>query len=242
MPPGTGPPLFAPQRADDLSSHALRQAIGYVGVLLPVLLWLVARWRTEEGFPRWRPLDSISEYYHSGAVAILTGALAALAVFLFTYRGYQNAGKRWDQLTGKIACFAALGVSFFPTVAISPFRPPLWWSPWMGMVHFASAATLFASFIFYSLFLFPMSDPKSGVRTPSKKKRNLIYRACGVGMVICVAWAAIGHVLLRAIFWPETLALWLFGVSWLTKGRAEWTLAAVGKRIWSRRKDSGAPS
>ncbi len=225
-------PLFVTPNEDDLSSHSQRQAIGYLGLLLPFLLWLVSGWRSTRGSPGWDPLDSISEYYHSGAVAIFAGVLAALAVFLFTYQGYKNDGKRLDQLAGKIACFAALGVAFFPTAAIAPFTAPSWWAEWMKKIHYVSAATLFLSFIFYSLFLFPRSDPKKGRLTPGKKRRNVIYRICGWGMVVCVIWAWIAGFKKRPIFWPESLALWAFASSWLVKGRADWTLGQAGRRVF----------
>ncbi|HUM11901.1 MAG TPA: hypothetical protein VLT82_13200 [Myxococcaceae bacterium] len=233
--------LFAPRRPDDRSSHAQRQAIGYLGLLLPVLLGLFAWWRSVGDFPGWRPLDSVSEYYHSGAVAILTGVLAALAVFLLTYRGYENDGQRLDRRTGKVAGCAALGVSLFPTAAIPPLTAPLWWAEWMKPVHYGSAVALFGSFIFYSLVLFRRSDPAKGGPTEDKKRRNLVYLSCGVGMVLCVAWAGLAGLADRPIFWPEVLALWLFGFSWLTKGRAEWTLREVGKRLRGKAAVSPAP-
>ena len=88
-------PLFAPQRADDLSSHLLRQALGYLGVFLPLLVYGVAGLRSTEGSPGWAPLDSISEYYYSGSVAVFTGVLWAIGAFLFTYRGYDNPSRHW---------------------------------------------------------------------------------------------------------------------------------------------------
>jgi hypothetical protein len=203
-------------------------------LLLPFLLGVVAWWRSVEGFPGWRPLDSISEYYHSGAVAILTGVLAALAVFLFTYQGYRNAGGRLDRRTGKVAGLAALGVGFFPTTAIAPLTAPLWWAGWMRPVHYVSAVALFGSFVFYSLVLFPRSDRSKSDRSEEKKRRNIVYRSCGLGILACLGWAALAGAAGGPIFWPECLALWFFGFSWLTKGRAEWTLREVVKRARKR--------
>src|SRR5262249_5164000 len=161
---------LAPQSGDDVSSHALRQAIGYVGLFLPIALWILAAWRSVKGYPGWSTLDSISEYYHSGAVSLLTGALAILAIFLWTYRGFRNRKGRLDRILGKVACVAALGVSFFPTTAFNPFTGPPWWADWMRIAHYVSAAALFLSFIGYSLFLFPESSSPPGER-PSDKVR-----------------------------------------------------------------------
>jgi len=55
--------------------------LGYLALLLPGLLYLVAGWRSRDGVPGWKPLDSVSEYYYSGAVAILTGVLWAVGLF-----------------------------------------------------------------------------------------------------------------------------------------------------------------
>jgi len=53
---------FTPRRIDDRSSDAERQAIGYLGILLPVLLLILAGSRATVSAPGWPPLDSISEY------------------------------------------------------------------------------------------------------------------------------------------------------------------------------------
>ena len=58
--------------------------------------------------------------------------------------------------------------------------------------------------------------------------RNRVYKFCGWGMVGCVLWAAIATFTKASIFWPETVAVELFAISWLWKGRADWTLVAAG--------------
>ncbi len=64
--------------------------------------------------------------------------------------------------------------------------------------------------------------------TPQKRDRNKIYVVCGVIMLACIALIAVYHVFLedtgissiKPVFLLETLALWAFGFSWITKG--EW--------------------
>lgn len=221
-------PLFAPQKADDLSSHLLRQAMGYLALFLPGLLCVVSGWRSRDGVPGWGFLDSVSEYYYSGSVAVLTGVLWAVAAFLFTYRGYDNPSRRRDVRTGKLASVGALGVAMFPTVAMYPFTRPPWWADWMKWIHYGSAFLLFGCLIFYSLILFPMTK---GREDADKKKRNLVYRICGWGMVVAMAWVLAAGLSHASIFVPESLALTLFGVSWLTKGRAWWTLRAIARHL-----------
>lgn len=226
--------LFAPQSANDLSSQLLRQALGYLGLLLPALVYVVARWRNVEGTQGWAPLDSISEYYYSGSATILTGTLWAMGAFLFTYQGYENESRPWDLRTGKVASVAALSISLFPTRAVEGFASPLWWRDWMQSVHLASAAVLFGCFIAYSWFLFPQSSQPVGKRDRDKRRRNAVYRACGVGMALALLWVVIALLMGGHIFVPESLALILFGISWLTKGRALWTLREAAHRLARR--------
>ena len=79
--------FFAVRESDDLAlaGNAHRQLIGYVGLLLPVLLWLITGWRPIDGLQPWKPLTSVSAYYYTGAVAAFTGMLVVLALFLFSY-------------------------------------------------------------------------------------------------------------------------------------------------------------
>jgi hypothetical protein len=220
-------PYFAPLEDDDLSTHGHRQALGLIGILLPWLLLAVAASRSIQGEP-W-PLDSVSEYYHSGSVAVLTGVLAAFAIFLFTYRGYDNGRGKIDRLLGALAGLAALAVSVFPTTALPPFAPPVWWREWMRTAHYVSAAALFLCFIVYSLFLFP-STREGRVPSGEKRRRNRVYYLCGAGMVVCVAWAGSAGYRDQPIFWQETAALELFGISWLAKGKLDYTVGRLARR------------
>ena len=223
-------PFFAAGEPDDRSSYAHRLLIGTLGLVLPVLLWVTAAWRPMAELGRWTPLGSVSAYYHSGAVAVFVGILIALAVYLFTYRGYANAYGRRDRIAAAVAGSAAVLVAFFPTRATDGLPPPSWWAPWMGTVHYLAAIVLFGSFIFFSLVQFPKSGPGGKPLPPDKRRRNRIYRACGVTMVGCVAWAGSALFTGAPIFWPEVLALEFFAISWLVKGRADRTATAIGRR------------
>lgn len=87
---GPNMPFWPPQQPDDQSSNAHRQLIGLLGLMLPPLVYLIAGLRPTQGLPSWQLLSSISAYYYTGAVAAFVGILIALAVFLFTYSGYDN--------------------------------------------------------------------------------------------------------------------------------------------------------
>jgi len=225
------PPLFPTPEPDDLSSHAHRQLIGGLGLVLPALLWLIAGWRPTEGLQRWELLSSVSAYYYTGAVAAFVGILIALAVFLFTYRGYKNEYRRRDRIAGIVAGGAAVLVAFFPASAPSDLPVPSWWTPRTETIHYISAVVLFGAFIFFSLFLFPKSKVKSGEPLPLDKRwRNRIYISCGLGMVVCMAWALSALFTGAPIFTPEALALEFFAVSWLVKGRADRTAVTASRR------------
>jgi hypothetical protein len=173
-------------------------------------------------------------------VAAFVGVLIALAVFLFTYQGYDNAYRRRDRVAAIVAGAAAALVAFFPTDAPGELSPPSWWTPRMGTMHYLSAGVLFAAFIFFSLFLFPKSKVGKGKALPlDKRVRNWIYVACGVAMVVCMLWVASALSAGASIFWPEALALEFFAVSWLAKGRADWTAVAAGRRSLQYGRRSG---
>jgi hypothetical protein len=224
-------PLFAPSNRDDLSSHRHRQLIGWLGALLPLLLWVMAGWRPTGGLERWDLLKSVSAYYHTGAVTAFVGVLVALGVFLFTYRGYNTKGRPSDQTVAIIAGCAAIGVAVFPTGAPEGLQAPAWCTPATRTIHYGSAVVLFGSFAVFSLYLFRKTNLKHGEPTPpDKQARNRIYVFCGAAIVGCMIWAGVAGMVRAPVFWAEALALELFALSWLTKGRAEWTVAKVGER------------
>jgi len=223
-------PMFHAQREDDLSTHRHRVVIGALGAALPLLVWFVSSVRPANP-PLLEPLSSISAYYYSGAVAIFTGILACLSVYFFTYSGYDNDDRWKDRTAAIIAAIAAIGVACFPTDApAKPLALP-WWQPYQRTVHLISAGTLFGAFIFFALFLFPKSDPKKKKKpSPEKQVRNIIYRGCGLCMLVAIVSAGIRAHNNEPIFWQETIALEAFAVSWLVKGRVRWTATQVVHR------------
>ncbi|OUJ68174.1 hypothetical protein BXP70_28100 [Hymenobacter crusticola] len=213
-----------------ISYLTLRKTIGLLGLLLPVLLVVGSMVFSTCKWPDLQ--SSISGYYHTIMRDLLVGILCIVAFFLFAYKGYSQV----DALAGKAACVFALGVAFFPTRLDEPFTTctikPVFATYWVSglltvdavsKIHYLSAALLFATFTFFSLVLFTKSQ---GEQTRQKRKRNLIYRVCGVIMALCIGllgfyFAFLEHTRLstyKPVFWLEALALWAFGVSWLTKG------------------------
>jgi hypothetical protein len=228
-----------------ISYLTLRKAIGLLGLLLPVLLVAGSIAFSTCVWPDIQ--SSISGYYHTIMRDLFVGILCIVAFFLFAYNGYS----RVDAIAGKAACVFALGVAFFPTRMDEPFTEctikPVFATYWtselltldtVSKIHYLSAALLFATFTFFSLVLFTKSK---GEQTRQKVKRNLIYRVCGIVMALCIGLLGFYFAFLeqswlsiyKPVFWLEALALWAFGISWLTKGEFIFK-DKVQTRTWNR--------
>jgi hypothetical protein len=206
------------ERPDDLSGRRHRQVIGYLGLALPILLVLMVRLRPNPVSDKWVG-DSISAYYWTGAVSLFVGILAALSLFLLTYRGYANAYHKYDRGAAIIAGIAAVLIILFPTTPPSGITPLLWWADWINTTHFVASIALFSMFAVFSLWLFRMTAA-GGEPPADKKRRNAIYLLCGIGILGSMTWAAVARNTGRSTFWPESLALGFFAWSWLVKGEA----------------------
>jgi hypothetical protein len=214
----------------ELSQQGHRRLIGVLGMLLPVLLYLLAGLRPTVGLPRWEVLDSVSAYYHTGAVGVFTGILFALALFLLTYPGYH--GVLADRVVGWLGGTAALGVALFPTAAPGDLAEPTWWRPWVRTAHYGSAVLLFVSFILFAVWLFRKSNiPRRRDRPADKRWRDDICLGCGFVMIGAVLWAASSLVTKRPIFLPEAIAIVAFAVSWLVKGEAYQPVVRAVRRM-----------
>ena len=214
------------ERPDDLSGHRHRQVIGCLGLALPILLVLLVRLRPNAPSDEWSG-NSISAYYWTGAVSFFVGLLAALSLFLLTYRGYANESHKYDRGAAIIAGLAAALVAIFPTSPPSGIVPLPWWAEWIGKTHTVAAITLFSMFAVFSLWLFRKTAP--GEQPPGdKKRRNAIYLLCGLGIVASMAWAVVARKSGRPIFWPESFAIGFFAWSWLVKGQA---LASISSTL-----------
>jgi hypothetical protein len=218
-------------RNDD--SEAYRQLIGYIGLLLPLFIILLALLR--DGEKSWKNLTSISAYYYTGANAAFVGMLVALALFLFTYPGYRNDEQNWaDRWAATIAACAALLVAFFPTEVPLGFTALPWWHKWVGKVHFGAAIALFSMFAFFALWLFRKKAKGETVMPDGKKRRNWIYLVCGFIILGSMAYAGWNGFHSKPIFVPEAVALIAFSVSWLVKGYADRTIASKARSLMSR--------
>jgi len=198
----------ASDQASVLSVLALRKAAGVIGLLLPFALagghMLAAGARVE---------GSISAYYWTEMRDVLVGALCALAVLLFAYRGPDKA----DDFAADFTGISAVGVALAPSRPDGPF----------GLVHYVFEASFFLALSYFSLVLFRKTDR---YEKPTRRKllRNRLYAACGWTMLACVAligllsFTRLGEALgrHRPLFWLESAALLAFDLSWFVKGQA----------------------
>ncbi len=199
----------------------LRIGLGFVGFFLPIIL-VVGTWSLTD-CTQLQP--SISHYYYTIMGNYFVGSLCAVAMFLFFYKGVDKQ----DGIVANFAAVFALLVAFFPTnpstdsiceyISINKITS-------LNVVHYSAAALLFASFAYFSIFLFTKTDPTKPM-TKHKKIRNRIYVTCGIIIIVCIALIAVYNFVgnLETIFAKykptlvlESIALFAFGTSWITKG------------------------
>lgn len=82
-----------------------------------------------------------------------------------------------------------------------------------SIIHNMSAVIFFGLLAYNSFFLFTKGD---GNPTKNKKIRNIIYRVCGIGMVASFLILLLPDFYIK-IWLMETIALFFFGISFLTK-------------------------
>ncbi len=88
-----------------ISYKNLRILIGILGMLLPAVCYFGGR------LFACLPLQpSISFYYHTNVRDAFVGLLVAVAMFMVTYKGYENI----DNIVSHIIGLAALGIAIFP--------------------------------------------------------------------------------------------------------------------------------
>jgi len=206
----------------DLSFMTIRKAVGWLGIALPIIV-SVGTW-VFGCCAHLKP--SVSSYYYTTMGNFLTGILCAVALFMFTYKGFD-----WrDQLATNIAGFFAASTAIFPTDydPHSAFCDVFSKLPGCisNKVHYLSAAIFFVTLAYTSIFLFTKSDKNKIERGIQKRRRNRIYRTCGIIMVVALLLIlslqittvseAVGKY--DPEFFLETITLWAFGFSWLVKG------------------------
>jgi hypothetical protein len=221
-----------------ISYTLLRQVVGWIGTLLPIVLLVGVAISSTQARP-----DSMSGYYYTDMRNVFVGALCALGAFLGAYDGYDDL----DRWITNIAGFCAVGVAFCPT-------KPTVCVPGPQVCPASSVAQLstgqqvvgdihvfFAVTTFVMLGLMALRFAKGGKTPPPAQdsiRENWIYCASGITILSCVLLAVLSNLLPASVnaHWPllfifEAVAVFSFGVSWFVKGR---TMEGIRNRIRSR--------
>lgn len=197
-----------------INTTRLRCTVGFLGMALP---WIVALLSVifGYGFP-----DSISAtYYIAPCITPFMIILGAAGILLFNYHGYDKV----DDVLNTIAAACGFGVCLFPCAAttaqyVGTFNLPVAIS---DILHMVSAIGFFVILSYNSLFQFTKGSPEP---TENKKKRNIIFRVCGIGML--ASFLLLPLPIPHIVWIVEMIALTFFGVSWITKAdRFRWLFA-----------------
>jgi hypothetical protein len=204
-----------------ISYLKLRIGLGFVGFLLPIVL--IAGSLLFDNCTQIQP--SISHYYYTVMGNYFVGSLCAVALFLFFYKGYD----RKDTLAANISAVCALVVAFFPTSpdvsSVCTFVTNNRINS-VNYIHYTAAGLLFSSFAFFCLVLFRRTDATKEMSC-NKVKRNKIFKICGIIIIVCIALIATYNFIdsleitigkYKPTLVLESIALFAFGISWITKG------------------------
>lgn len=185
-----------------LNTRRLRCTIGWLGIVLPWLVVLLIGF-----FP-----PSISFTWYTNACTPFMIILGSAGLLLFNYKGYD-----WiDDVLCTLAGIFALGICLFPCavstdtygLVTGTFLIPMAIS---GLIHNISAGGFFGILAFMSIFRFTKTSKT--IIDIKKKIRNIIFIVCGIGMIISFIMLAYGV----NVWLVEAIALFFFGISWLTK-------------------------
>lgn len=195
-----------------VNTKRMRIMIGILGILLPWLVSLITL-----SFPQ-----SISiTYYSVYAVGTFMVILGSAGILLINYKGYSKIDDVMSTIAGIFGicvCLFPMTYIYDPNLKTGIFHLPSYIS---DIFHCISAFIFFGVLAFMSFFLFTKT---SGEMTKQKKIKNIIYRVCGIGMLLSFALLLLNlipNVYIYNLTWiVETIALFFFGVSWIIKSDA----------------------
>ena len=185
-----------------INTVRLRVLLGILATILPIIVAVLY------GFI---PPSISATYYTAACITPFMIILGASSILLISYKGYTLL----DDIILTVAGITGLCICLFPCytstlILVGTFQIPALIS---DTIHCIAAVIFFLLLAFNSFFLFTKG---SGEPTRNKKIRNIIYRICGVGMVASFALLLLPY-FYGQIWVVETIALFFFGVSFLTK-------------------------
>lgn len=193
---------------DIIKTKRLRAMIGWLGMLLP---WIVVILQLLNPIFDWP--HSISATWYTNACTPFMIILGSAGILLMCYHGYD-----WvDDVLNTCGGIFGLGICLFPCKGpslindlVGTFLLPAYIS---DIFHVISAIIFFGILAVNSFFQFTKGSDNP---TKNKKIRNIIYRVCGVGMLASFAILLLPNFSIK-VWLMETIALFFFGISWLTK-------------------------
>lgn len=198
-----------------ISFKMLRRAIGFLGLLFPLILIIGANWIHDCPVV----LQSVSGYYHTHMRQIFVAVMVTISIFLFVYDGYDFT----DSVLAKMASVFALGIAFFPTdIESNDVACLVYAVPTNQTLHMTSAIAFFLILTYFALFQFRKTGP--GRPSIQKNRRNTIYLICGLLMLLSILLIGLYFLIqdklppFPYVFALEWIALAAFGVSWIVKG------------------------
>ena len=215
------------------SFYRVRQALGYLGLVLPVALVIGGVLSLGGVEP------SISDYYYTVLRDIFVGSMFAIAIFLIAYPGHARRGGEWlsDDTITTVAGVAALGVAFFPNQG--PGRGDVLTVTQQALgVQAAAIGHYLSALVFLGCLAWMCLVKFSRTAKPARRR---IYRSCGWAIAALTGIVVVASVIKiwgsgtpqrivvdwLVVLWAEALAIWAFSIAWLTKGRADHSLARI---------------
>ena len=184
-----------------INTVRLRATIGWLGMLLP---WIVVA--LIGYFPA-----SISATWYTNACTVFMIILGSASFLLISYKGYDLL----DDILLTCSGIAGLGICLFPcSITLEHERVGTFLidNQVSNILHGAFAIIFFGLLAYNSIFLFTKSD---GEITDKKKKRNIVFRVCGYGML--ASFLILLLPIPCKVWIMETVALFFFAISFLTK-------------------------
>lgn len=220
-------------RSSHLESSFITQRIGMALLAFAFPLFFIVS--SLLGRTEWQP--SISAYYWTEDLErnFFVGALCAMGVFLFLYKGYTLL----EDLILDLAGLCAVGVAFAAMVRDSDCEPS------RIQLHGVFAVTFFACIGYICIFMSRKSlDEERDEQRRAAFMRN--YWICATVMAAAIVAAVVMQVLpsdrTQAMcergwtFWCESFAVWAFAAFWYIKTRE---LEPKRKALAQRPPDQG---
>ena len=220
------------------SPYTLRLIVGFIAFALPPFVIVITATIT----------SSISASYHTNARDVFVGLLFVIGAFLLAYNGRSRTlhpnevGKFWqvldkfwngaiefrlgmrkieERVVSLIGGFAAICAALFPTAC------DFCGNDIKSRLHMVAAVILFSTIAYFCLVAFGGQVKDATDKEVKKKRRARIYSFCGWGITVVMLGLVAAQFMVPVTarnVWPitflaETIALGLFGISWMTASK-----------------------